>query len=52
MDKDDLKIDIEMYFKQIMALADLMINEKPLESPNLFTLRDIAQIGLEHAQRL
>lgn len=49
MNKDDKNADIEMYFKQIISLADLMIETTNNSMPNLLTIRDLAESGLTKA---
>ncbi len=47
MQIDDIIVDIDMYFQQIIELIDLMIENNNSSTPNLITLRDIAQNGLD-----
>lgn len=51
---EDIKSDVEMYFQQIIALLDLMIETNSLGpcNVNLFTLRDIAEKGFSRVQLL
>lgn len=46
MTKEDLYADIEMYFNQIISLTDLMIECNNQITPNILTIRDLAQSGL------
>lgn len=46
MTKEDVKADIEMSFRQIISLADLMLEYDIEAAPNILTLRDLAQVGL------
>ena len=46
MNKEDINADIEMYFKQIISMADLMIEKNNESVPNVLTIRDLAQLGL------
>lgn len=46
MNKENIGADIEMNFKQIISLTDLMLKSKNEEVPNILTIRDIAQQGL------
>lgn len=47
MNKDDINADIEMSFKQIISLTDLMLEHGNKEVPNILTIRDLAEKGLE-----
>lgn len=47
MNEFDLKANIEMYFLQIRDLTDLMIENQMYSTPNLITIRDLAQSGLD-----
>lgn len=47
MNKDDLNANIELYFKQIIALADLMIENDNKDVENLITIRELAHNGFE-----
>ena len=48
MDKyEDLIADTSLYFRQIIALVDLMIVNSNIEdTPNLMTLKELAESGL------
>lgn len=46
MNKDDINADIEMSFKQIISLTDLMLECNNEIAPNILTIRDLAQTGL------
>ncbi len=46
MNKEDNNAEIEMYYRQIISLADLMLNNTE-DIPNILTIRDLAQNGLE-----
>ncbi len=47
MNEFDLKANIEMYFLQIRDLTDLMIENQMYSTPNLITIRDLTQSGLD-----
>lgn len=47
MNKEDAIADIEMYFRQIISMSDLMLNNHEEISPNILIIRDIAQAGLD-----
>ncbi len=47
MQIEDNKAEIEMSFKQIISLADLMLEHDNENILNILTIRDIAQVGLE-----
>lgn len=47
MNKDDINADIEMSFRQIISLADLMLEHHNEDVPNVLTIRDLAEGGLE-----
>lgn len=47
MYKDDIIADVEMCFQQITSLIDLILECNNENTPNLLTLRDLAQSGLE-----
>ncbi len=51
MNKDDLNANIELYFKQIIALADLMIENDNRDIENLMTIRELAHNGSEILER-
>lgn len=47
MNKEDFNADIEMCFRQIVSLSDLMLEHNNNENvPNILTIRDLAQAGL------
>lgn len=46
MNKEDVTADIEMCFRQIISLTDLMLECHSEITPNILTLRDLAQSGL------
>lgn len=46
---DDINADIEMSFRQIISLADLMLECNNEIVPNVLTIRDLAQTGLNKA---
>jgi len=46
MNEHDINADIEMYFRQIVSLTDLMIECNSEDMPNILTIRDLAQAGL------
>jgi len=46
MHQDDINADIEMSFRQILALTDLMLECHNENVPNILTIRDLAQAGL------
>lgn len=45
MKKEDIVADVEMYFRQIICMSDLMIECHNEIAPNLLIIRDIAQSG-------
>ncbi len=47
MNKEDTGAEIEMSFRQIISLTDLMLEHDNENSPNILTIRDIAEAGLE-----
>jgi hypothetical protein len=47
MKQEDIQAEIEMSFQQIIALTDLMLEHNNENSPNILTIRDLAQVGLE-----
>lgn len=46
MNKEDISADVEMSFRQIISLTDLMLEHTNEDTPNILTIRDIAQTGL------
>lgn len=52
MNKDDINADIEMSFKQIISLTDLMLEHGNKDVPNILTIRDLAERGLEKQLKL
>lgn len=46
MNKQDVNADIEMSFRQIISLTDLMLECNNEIVPNILTIRDLAQCGL------
>lgn len=42
MNEEDINADIEMSFRQIISLADLMLEYDNEIVPNILTLRDLA----------
>lgn len=46
MNKEDINANIEMYFRQIISLTDLMLECNNEIMPNILTIRDLAQAGL------
>ncbi|MDD3437685.1 MAG: hypothetical protein PHC64_11090 [Candidatus Gastranaerophilales bacterium] len=53
MNKQDIDADIEMSFRQIISLTDLMLECDNNESvPNILTIRDIAQSGLNKSMNV
>lgn len=52
MDKSDLIADIEMRFKQIISLTSLMMDCNTELTPNILTIQDIAQSGLNNVESL
>lgn len=47
MNKEDINADIEMCFRQIISLSDLMLENHNETAPNILIIRDIAQSGLD-----
>lgn len=52
MNKDDICASIEMNFRQIVSLAELMLECDNDNSPNILTIRDLAQVGLNNTIEL
>lgn len=52
MNKEDINADIEMSFKQIISLTDLMLECNNENVPNVLTIRDLAQSGLSKLSSL
>jgi hypothetical protein len=52
MCSEDNNADIEMCFKQIISLTDLMLEIHSQNIPNILTIRDLAQSGLEKVAKL
>lgn len=48
----DLSADIEMYFRQIIELSTLMLNDNCVSAINVLTLRELAEKGLDKIQEL
>jgi len=46
MNKDDVIADVEMSFKQIISLVDLLLENHCENVPNILTIRDLALSGL------
>lgn len=46
MNEEDLKAENEMYFRQILSLSNLMLEQNNVEIPNIMTIRDIAEAAL------
>lgn len=46
MNQEDFNADIEMYFLQIVSLTDLILECNNDFAPNMLTIRDIAQAGI------
>lgn len=46
MEKEDINADVEMNFRQIIALVDLMLEHDTNIVPNVLTIRDLAEAGL------
>lgn len=46
MIKEDIMADIEMSFRQIISLTDLMFECNNTIAPNVLTIRDLAEAGL------
>lgn len=46
MNNEDMIANLDMYFKQIIALTDLMLENNSEMTPNILTIRDLAQAGL------
>lgn len=47
MNQEDFNADIEMCFRQIVSLTDLMLEHSNENVPNILTIRDLAQGGLD-----
>lgn len=53
MNKEDLNADIEMYFRQIVSLSELMLECNSGEiAPTILVIRDLAHSGLNKFVRL
>lgn len=52
MNKDDINADIEMCFTQIISLTDLMLECNNEITPNILTIRDLAQSGLNKSMNI
>jgi len=52
MNKEDINADIEMCFKQIISLTDLMLECNNEITPNILTIRDLAQAGLNKTSNI
>lgn len=52
MNQEDFNADIEMCFRQIISLADLMLEHNNENAPNLLTIRDLSQSGLNKMNNL
>ena len=52
MNKEDINADIEMCFRQIISLTDLMLECSNENTPNVLTIRDLAQSGLNKTVNL
>jgi len=49
----DILVDTSLYFRQIIALVDLMLaNSNIEETPNLMTLKELAESGLNKIEIL
>ena len=46
MNKEDINANIEMCFRQIISLTDLMLECNKENVPNILTIRDLAHTGL------
>ncbi len=49
---EDVNAEVEMSFRQIVSLADLMLEQDNENIPNILTIRDLAQYGLEKQMTL
>jgi len=50
MNQEDINADIEMRFRQIISLTDLILENNNDVSPDILTIRDLAQLGLKNIQ--
>jgi len=48
MNQEDTNADIIMRFKQIIFLTDLILESNNDVSPDILTIRDLAQLGLNN----
>lgn len=48
MNQEDFNADMEMCFRQIISLTDLMLELDNENAPNILTIRDLAQAGLNN----
>lgn len=47
MNQDDINADVEMCFRQILSISDLMLECNNQSIPNILTIRDLAQTGID-----
>ena len=52
MNIEDILADKEMYFSQIIHLIDLILNQNNLDSENILTPRDLAELGKNKINKL
>ena len=52
MNIQDILADKAMYFSQIIHWRDLMLNQNNLDSENILTLRDLAELGKNKINKL
>lgn len=50
MDENEIINDLEMYFKQIIALCDFMLELDRYTMPNTLTIRDLAEQALSKSE--
>ena len=52
MKQEDIYADVEMSFRQIISLSDLMLENNNVLIANILTIRDLADAGLNKIIRL
>lgn len=52
MNIDDISADVEMSFRQIISITDLMFEYSSGITPNILTIRDLAQAGLDKVLKI
>jgi len=52
MNIEDINAEVIMRFKQIISLTDLILENNSNVSPDILTIRDVAQLGLNNLQNI